>query len=223
MLPRASRLERYGYFIAAGCIIAATALFLPGREYFAKGQWALVYLLIIGLVAGISGVRAALAAAILAFLAWNYFFLPPYNSLRIEDPKDWLALFVFLLVGMAMGVQTGRMHDREAKALAREREAAMLNRLSASLVSITETRTMAETLLKEIINIAGAREAALWLPDMEGAPALFRRMAPADYAADPNAPAFAGWAFRQIKAIGLPPIPQPAEMQDGGLAGIRCP
>jgi len=78
-------------------------MFYPGRAYFAKGQWALLYLLIITLVAGVRGVRAALLSAVLSFFTWNFFFLPPYHRFIIADPKDWIALFVFLLVGIAMG------------------------------------------------------------------------------------------------------------------------
>ena len=67
MRTRRSKLERYGYLVAIACIAAATALFVPMREYFAKGQWSLIYLLIISVVASLSGVRAALLAAVLAF------------------------------------------------------------------------------------------------------------------------------------------------------------
>lgn len=46
---------RNGYLLAVLCIASSTGLFLLGRAYFAKGQWVLLYLLIIGLVAGLSG------------------------------------------------------------------------------------------------------------------------------------------------------------------------
>jgi len=51
--------ERYGYLIAAASVVAATVVFYPGRAHFAKGQWALLYLLIVGLVASLSGVGPA--------------------------------------------------------------------------------------------------------------------------------------------------------------------
>ena len=104
-------------------IALSTALFLPGRDTFAKGQWALLYLLVILLVASAAGTGPALLAAVLAFLAWNFFFLPPYHTLEIHDPKDWLSLVAFLVVGVIVGIQAGRMREREARALAREKEA----------------------------------------------------------------------------------------------------
>ena len=71
----------------------------------------------------------------LAFFCWNYFFLPPYHALHVADTEDWLSLVAFLVAGIVMGAQTGRLREREARAVAREREAAAINRLSTYLVS----------------------------------------------------------------------------------------
>ena len=79
-------------------IALSTAVFLLGRDVFAKGQWALLYLLLVVLVAGASGTGPAVLAAILAFFAWDFFFLPPYQTLAVTDPKDWLSLVVLLAV-----------------------------------------------------------------------------------------------------------------------------
>jgi len=80
--------KQHSYIFAVACVFVATALFILGRDHFAKGQWALLYLLIVGLVAGLSGVRSAMFSAALAFLCWNFFFLPPYGTFIIHDPKD---------------------------------------------------------------------------------------------------------------------------------------
>ena len=102
-------IEKHGYIFSALCVAFSTGLFFLGRDHFAKGQWALFYLLIIGLVAGISGVRPALLAAGISFFAWNYFFLPPFHTFVIADPKDWISLVAFLVVGISVGLLTGRM------------------------------------------------------------------------------------------------------------------
>ncbi len=109
------RLSRHGYLVAVGAVALSTLLFLPGRDFFAKGQWAILYLLVVVLVAGLSGVGPAVLAAALAFFAWNFFLLPPYYTLRIHDDKDLLSLFAFLVAGVVMGVQTGRYRERQAR------------------------------------------------------------------------------------------------------------
>lgn len=198
--------KRHGYLFAVACILIATALFLPGRGLFAKGQWALLYLLMVGLVAGLSGVRPALLAAALAFLSWNFFFLPPYDTLVVRDPQDWLSLLVFLAVATAMGMQTGRLREREAEALSREREMAMLNQFSARLVSDTSVPDMAELLLAEVTQITGSHCAALFLVDEEGELYPLSSVTEGDCPLDPSVVEIARWAYDQSKAVGLPQI-----------------
>lgn len=203
MMPRFRPLiEKHGYFFALICIVFSTALFLLGRWYFAKEQWALLYLLIIGLVAGVSGVRPALLASVLAFFAWNYFFLPPFHTFVVADPKDWLSLFAFLIVGASVGLQTGRMREREAVALARERETALLNEFSAHLVSDTTAAGLADLLTREIQRATGASRVKLFLLDASGN--LHELYKTADNQAfDPILEA-AEWVRNESKAIGLP-------------------
>jgi two-component system sensor histidine kinase KdpD len=197
-------LERYGYVFAVLCIAASTAIFVPGRNHFAKGQWALLYLLIIGLVAGVSGVGPALLASVLAFFAWNFFFLPPHGTLSVHDPTDWLSLIVFLLVGIAMGLQTGRMRAREAQALARERETALLNRFSAHLVSDAPVHGMARYMLDEVTTVGGARCAALFMWDGSGERTIYRPSSPDCPETTEDVWTIAEWVRREAKAVGLP-------------------
>ena len=104
-----SIVSRHGYLLAIVAIALSTLLFLAGRDLFAKGQWALLYLLVILLVAGAAGTWPAILASVLAFFTWNFFFLPPYHTLQVHDPQDWLDLGAFLVVGLLVGVQTGRL------------------------------------------------------------------------------------------------------------------
>ena len=183
-------------------IALSTAVFLLGRDVFAKGQWALLYLLLVVLVAGASGTGPAVLAAILAFFAWDFFFLPPYQTLAVTDPKDWLSLVVLLAVGVAMGVQTGRLREREARALAREHETAALNRLSSGLVSEASTEQMAETILSEIVGLVGATSATLFVAHDDLLTA-FRVTPPTDNPNDATA-RVAEWAFAHDAPVGLP-------------------
>jgi len=205
--------ERYGYLIAAASVAGATAAFYPGRAHFAKGQWALLYLLIVALVAGVSGVRPALIASILSFLAWNYFFLPPYGTFSVADPRDWLSLFVFLIVGVLIGLQTGRLRERETEAREREREAALLNRFSAQLVSDISVEEMSRRLIAEVDGVTGAGCTALFLcGDTAGSHECISSPG-ADCAESPDVIDLVAWVNRQSKAIGLPAPPPSVRAQ----------
>ena len=214
----AQALSRHGYLLALGAIAVSTALFLPGRGEFAKGQWALLYLLVILLVASAAGPGPAVLAAVLAFFAWNFFFLPPYHTLEIRDPKDWLSLVAFLVVGVIVGALAGRMRDREARARAREQETAALNRLSAAVVSQTSTGQMAESCLGEIVEVLGARSAALFLE--QAGELVNYRVAPAGAEVEPSMMEHAAGAYLACSTdqpVGLEP-------GDGGLyVPVRSP
>jgi two-component system sensor histidine kinase KdpD len=189
----AQTFSRHGYILALAAIALSTAVFLLGRDEFAKGQWALLYLLVILLVASAAGPGPAVLAAVLAFFAWNFFFLPPYHTLEIRDPKDWLSLAVFLAVGVIVGALAGRMRDREAAARAREQESAALNRLSAAVVSQTSTEQMAETCLGEVVDLLGAGSAALYV-ERDGRLSSYRQ-APTGAAVDSSVDELAARAF----------------------------
>ena len=212
------RLGRHGYILAVAAVALSTLVFFPGRDTFAKGQWAILYLLVVVVVAGLSGTRPAALAAVLAFFCWNFFFLPPYHTLLVGDIKDWLSLFAFLAAGIVMGVQTGRLREREARAVAREREAASISRLSTYLVSEVSTETVEETLLAEAVRLLAADRAALFLPTGLGRLGL-ASTAPRDAPLPgPSEQAAADWCLDHGQALGLPrPLD---ESQEGAGAGL---
>jgi two-component system, OmpR family, sensor histidine kinase KdpD len=216
--------SRHGYVLAIVAIALSTAVFLPGRATFAKGQWALLYLLIILLVASLAGTGPGLLAAVLAFFAWNFFFLPPYHTLEIHDPKDWLSLVAFLIIGVIVGVQTGRMREREARALAREQETAALNRLSAAIVSQTSIAHMAESCLKEVVDVLGAGAATLFVLDGDDLQSYCQ--APAESCPDPAVAERARLAIREGEAAGArgdATEASPASVTAAGDGGLYVP
>jgi len=93
----------------------------------------LSYLLIVLLVAAISTLRVAVAASVLALLSLNYFFMPPVGTFMLEDPENWIALFVFLVVSV-VGSRVSVM-ARERAALVGQRQEADRMRQSAELKS----------------------------------------------------------------------------------------
>jgi two-component system sensor histidine kinase KdpD len=221
-------LVRHGFITATLAIVVSTAVFLPGRDVFAKAQWALLYLLVVVIVASVAGTWPAVLAAGLAFLAWNFFFLPPYHTFRIHELQDLLSLVVFLVVGVAMGVQTGRMRERQARAETRRQELTLLNRLSSYLVSEVSTEAMTQTMLDETSRLLGGIAITLFRADENGGLHHWGRSEPSA-----GATRAAEWCFRSNKALGLhppdrdeeetgwPAIAQPDELGVPALEGAE--
>ncbi|MDO9509515.1 MAG: DUF4118 domain-containing protein [Thermovirgaceae bacterium] len=200
--------ETYPYIFAPGLVGTATLLFLPGRDLLGKGHWALLYLLVISLVASLAGSRPSFVASVTAFLAWDVFFLPPYNTFKVEDPKDWISLGVFLVVGVLIGLTSGRLREREALAISQEREMALLNRLTGRLLAIPGPFEMAEALCTEIESVFSPRFVRFHLVQSSGKRVLlFGVKTGLDI--DPLEEDFLGWVVENGKCVAPPAVEPP--------------
>jgi len=213
------RAESRPYLFALGLVATATVLFLPGRELLGKGHWALLYLLVISVVASAAGSRPALASAIASFFAWNVFFLPPYNTFRVDDPKDWISLGVFLVVGVLIGLTSGRLREREALALSQEREMALLNRLTGRLLALGNPEEMAEALCTEIDGVFSPEFVRFHLVERGKKRTLLFGMKP-EFEMDPLEDDFLDWVAKNRKGVASPEVDS---TRGGSPAGDRGP
>ncbi len=90
--------SRAAVWAAAFFALAAAAFILfVFRENLDKAHVALVFLLVV-LGSSASGGRILGAAiALTAFVVFDWFFLPPYNTLFLSNPLDWFVLVAFLI------------------------------------------------------------------------------------------------------------------------------
>lgn len=79
------------------------------------------YLLIVLLFAALRSLPEALAAALLATAALNYFFLPPIGTFTIADPQNWIALTAFLITAF-MASRLAARARRQAENAQRQRQ-----------------------------------------------------------------------------------------------------
>src|SRR5262245_13574650 len=77
---------------------------------------ALTLLFIVLLVSASARFWVAATSAVAAMFAFNFFFLPPIGTFYLENPQNWVALFVFLAVGLIASnlSTTARARAREA-------------------------------------------------------------------------------------------------------------
>ena len=108
-------------------LAAVTLLLLAFRSRLDKAHVALLYLLVVlaGTLAGDR--RLGLSLATVAFLFFNFFFLPPYQTFAIADPLDWLVLVTFLVVST---VAAQMLHRLRSEAEASKRRAAEVDRFA---------------------------------------------------------------------------------------------
>ena len=79
-------------------LAASCAVMLIGRDRLDKAHVALVFLLVVLGGSAKGGRDIGLSLAGVAFLLFNWFFVPPYGALTVTNPLDWLVLGSFLIL-----------------------------------------------------------------------------------------------------------------------------
>src|SRR4051794_17554324 len=118
---------------------------------------AALLLLVAVIVAGFFGFIAAATAAIVAFLALNWFFTPPTGSLAIERSDDVVALIVFAVTAILLGVTVQRLGVLALTARRGEREAQLRLDLTNRLLegdSIDDALSTTVSTLRDVFGFA---------------------------------------------------------------------
>ena len=95
---------------------------------------ALLLLLVVLATATAASLQVAVAVSVAAMLAFNYFLLPPFGTLTIADPQNWVALLVFLAVAIVASNLSGALRQRSVESLTRQRDLERLYALGRSLL-----------------------------------------------------------------------------------------
>jgi len=123
------------------------------------------FLLVVLTIAAVSTLRVAVAASLVAVLAFNYFFLPPVGTLTIADPDNWIALFAFLAVSVIASKLSTTARAKSDEAISRRNELARLFDLSRDVLLMTDSRAALSHLAGSIARRFDLDYAAIALPN----------------------------------------------------------
>ena len=116
-------------------LAAATLGMLVLRGHLEETHVALVYLLVVLAGSAAGGRALGLVLSGLAFFAFDYLFLPPYGTLVIANPLDWLALVTFLITAIVAAQLLTSAQERAAEARRRTVEVQRLAELGAETLN----------------------------------------------------------------------------------------
>jgi len=115
-----SRRTHWGEWVAWFTVLGiVTAGLLAIRARINEAHVALAYLIVVQAGSARRGRGLGISLAVASFLCFDVFFLPPYGTVAIESPLNWLALIAFLGTGIVSAellyrVQAERAHTLEA-------------------------------------------------------------------------------------------------------------
>lgn len=97
MTPR----SRFPIWLAGFAALGLAALGLYSvRSALGEAHVALVFLLVVLGASAAGGRSLGITLALVAFVVFDWFFLPPYNTLLVRNPLDWLVLIAFLITSV---------------------------------------------------------------------------------------------------------------------------
>ncbi|MBV9880238.1 MAG: DUF4118 domain-containing protein [Gemmatirosa sp.] len=178
MTERRAVRQWLGWF---GALVLLTAGMIAVRSRLAGAHVALVLLLAV-LGASAAGGRAlGLTIAGVAFVAFNYFFVPPYHTLVVAEPLDWLVLIAFLVTSVVAAELLARATSTAAAATARAEEVDRLAALGAETLSAPGAAEALHAIAAVIRTTTGVDESEVYLCRVDG---TLERAARADAASD---------------------------------------
>ncbi|MGZ3678307.1 MAG: ATP-binding protein [Ktedonobacterales bacterium] len=213
-----TRSASMGYVAAVLGVALASAFIALANRFAPVKNISLVYLLVVIWLAVSYGRGPAIFASILAFLAYDFFFILPLHTLTVSDPTEWLSLSALLLTSLVVGQLTSAVQARAEEAVQSQREAVASQQRTATLYSLAQliaSATNEEDLLAalaarvlRVFASSGVEASAIFLPDESGRPTMRTIAPPGSRFASalsldiPEHAAQATWAFERGHLVG---------------------
>ena len=135
-----------------GLLALVTAFLVSVRPHLNETYITLAFLLVVQGGSARRGRPLGLALAAVAFLSFDYFFLPPFGALTIQDPLNWFVLLAFLATAV---LSAQLLYRAQAEAADARQRAVEIDQL-ASLGAETLSTARAEDALAAIASVIRA-------------------------------------------------------------------
>lgn len=145
------------------------------------------------------GTRAAVLAALLSCLGYNFFFIEPLHTFSIARPHEFLALLIFLVVASLTGSWTGRIRAQARAALAQTRGVEAQAAFSRQLSAASSAGDVAWAMVTQVQGGLGGKAILLLVEGSELVPCAAW---PPEEIADPVEMTAARWAFEKGEVAG---------------------
>jgi two-component system, OmpR family, sensor histidine kinase KdpD len=158
------RRDVIGLAASLGSMALLTCAMLPLRSHLSIATTALVLVVpvVIGVVTG--GFLASAVSVIAGFLVYDFFFIPPYLTLWVGAPENWVALGVYALVMLPVARVVASMNAARAEARRHGMEIRQLFEVSDLLVEDKPLQELLNAIVTALAGVFDTRKVALLLP-----------------------------------------------------------
>ena len=154
--------------LAAVVAIDAIIVWLCFKEIHVNSTTvAFAFLLGILVVAALWGLQYAIFMAVVATLAYNYFFLPPVLKFTVADPQNWVAMFAFLVTAIIASHLSERARREALQSNERRHEVERLYAFSQQLLVSENVFGLLNSVPGYIVESFGVGGAAIFLENKQ--------------------------------------------------------
>ncbi len=157
---------QFRYLIVLLLVTLATIMDAPFNTRIAPTNLAMLYLVAVVVSAAYLGRGPAILASVLGVLAFDFFFVPPYLTFRVNDAQYLIVFAVLLAVGLLISELTARAHEQADAADQREKETAVLYALGRDLTNLENISEIDPILGRHIRLLFGMESRLLFVEQM---------------------------------------------------------
>lgn len=147
--------------IAVALVAVAAAVSWSLSAWLSAPSLALVFLLAVAISGGYLGLRSALIASVVGFVACNFLFTEPRFTLAVAKVDDFTSLIAFLLVSVIVGHLASQLRDRAAEAQRSAERVTTLFDFSRRMATTVDEHDLLEAASRGIGEILGCRSVVL--------------------------------------------------------------
>jgi two-component system sensor histidine kinase KdpD len=132
------RRRTIGLLVAIVSLPLITLALASTRGDLPLGTVSLIYLLPVVTAAAVGGAAPGILAGIGGFLLLNWYFSPPIHTFTIADPRDIVALIVFVVIAAVVSTQVDLAARRSSEARRTRSQAAAMARAASALLEMPD-------------------------------------------------------------------------------------
>jgi hypothetical protein len=153
-----------GLAVAAFGPLLVAGVLVPFRDDFASANIVLVFVLVVVLGAAIGTRWSGAISAVIAAMAYDFFFTRPYQSLKIDRSDDIQTTVLLLVIGLVVAELVTYSRRHRATSAHRGDEIARLHRVAELVASDSDAEDVVLSVQAELIGLLGLHDCRYEMP-----------------------------------------------------------
>lgn len=189
--------------LSATLLLVVIVAMLPARDALNILNVGFIFMIAVIGIALLADRWASAVAALVAFLAFDFFFVQPYRTLTVARGDHVLALFVFLGVALLTSELVYRVRLRTEDELRRGRQMATLYQLSQALITDSALRPLLAGIVEAVREQFSATSCTILMPDDDNGFVVGARASTAADVPARDDDALIRWTFENQQLAGI--------------------